>query len=331
MRGIRPTWWVLAVLLLPLSVAICGERDDKEAREYIRKALEQQNVDFVIKGRVVDQDGTLLNGVTAVVEKSKATGMFREEDTKTTEVVNGTFCFTVRTAYAVNLEFRLTGHHGSGLLDYGSSVPAEGVRIEGRTHFYDDVTVVLQKIGKLAHLHEYLAPVLWQPDGALVAWDISRIGRERTATKCVKLTANPGPEIPCVYLHIVKSETPMPAVVHDSAEISPRDGVVQLVIQDGKGGGFIRVPSQGKDQRQMLLQMTTAPADGYTARLDLTPQEVAGFRTTTPVYYYAKVNGMFGKGYICNMFYSSAVGIRDSALNFWLQPDGSTNVETTSW
>ena len=54
MHGVRPMLWALVALLLLPLVAFSAEKGEKEAREYIRKALDQQNVDFVIKGRVVD-------------------------------------------------------------------------------------------------------------------------------------------------------------------------------------------------------------------------------------------------------------------------------------
>ena len=81
----------------------------------------------------------------------------------------------------------------------------------------------------------------------------------------------------------------------------------------------------------MLLAMTTAPKEGYAPTLAFTAEELAGFRNTQAVYYYFRLNGFFGKGYLCNLLYKPTEGIQDCAPNFLLQPDGTTNVETTSW
>ena len=81
----------------------------------------------------------------------------------------------------------------------------------------------------------------------------------------------------------------------------------------------------------MLLTMTKAPTDGYSPRFDLTSEEILGFRTSQPVYFYFKLNGLYGKGRVLFLLYRPGVGITDCDPRFSVQPDGSTNVETTSW
>ena len=319
-------WLALATV----SVGMAQEPTPEATRAYIRKSVDRLNVDFVIRGKVVDQSGTPLSGVAVRIHRTKSVGMMRDEVHDESTVVNGTFAFEYKQTQGVEFEFKLNGYH-SFSTGFGSLNPPKEARIEGKTHTYDNVTVVLQKIGRLAGLHAY-APVLsWSPTGDLRVWETAGVGAERVETKCGDTSGRPGTGAQCVYAYVTKGIAPATPNGGRKGNAVPGDEVVQLVLQDGKGGGFIKVPRQGRDDRTMLLAMTTAPKEGYAPTLAFTAEELAGFRNTQAVYYYFRLNGFFGKGYLCNLLYKPTEGIQDCAPNFLLQPDGTTNVETTSW
>jgi hypothetical protein len=324
----RVVAWTLALLAFGAGCAVA--QGHKTRGEAIREMLRKVNVDFVIKGRVVDQDGNPLAGVTVDVRRSKETGPFAQKTYTDTKTVSGTFDFSFRESDFVGLEFRRDGYH-SGRLSFVGPAPTEGVRIDGQTHTYDGVTVVLQKIGRLAFLHKYGPIVTCTADGRFRVWDISRIGTERTETKCIDLPAAPGRETPCVFVRVVPSQVPIAPTLQGGDEVTPRDAAVQLVLQDGKGGGFVRAHSKGRTTLDAVLDITTAPTDGYSPALELTPEELVGLRADRNVYFYFRLNGFSGKGRIIGLTYLPDQGVRDCVLRFYLQPDGSTNVETTSW
>lgn len=312
------------------SVASAQQPTDEVTRTYIRKAVDRLNVDFVIRGKVVDQDGKLLNRVRLDTHRSMCVAMLREEHYDDTAVVDGTFELRYRQTQGVSLEFRREGYHMQ-TMGFSSLGPSTHARIEGGTHIDDNVTVVLQKIGKLATLHSYGPVLSWAPDGRLRIWDISAVGAVRTGTKCVEVLGVPPPDVACVYVRVAKSLEPVAPAMQGETTVSPRDGVVQLVVQDRKGGGFVKVAAEGRDNREMSLSMTAAPTDGYQPVLELTAGELVGFRSTQPVYFCFRLNGCLGKGYISNLLYAPASGVQECGPNFCLQPDGSTNVETTTW
>ena len=117
-------------------------------------------------------------------------------------------------------------------------------------------------------------------------------------------------------------------------EVAPRDGIVRIVIQDGQGGGFVRAHTKSRDVMGAVLDVTTAPIEGYSPTLDISADEIAAMRSggeeVNPIFYF-KLNGLYGKGFVNFVEYRARAGTLSCDVFFLLQPDGSTNVETTSW
>ena len=321
---------VLGVLLGQVCAQEGIGRERRDTERAVRDAVREMNVDFEIRGNVVDQDGGPLSGVGLRVRGLRTPGPFREEHYSLTRKVDRVFELSLSRTYAATLYFSLDGYH-SCRLGFSSRIPAEGARIEGHTHTYDDVTVVLHKIGELAQVHRHGCVLSYGLDGTLQAWDLSTVGPVRRQSRLLDLDAIPGPDVSCMYVHLVASPTPIEPQVVGGMEMTPRNAILQVVLQDGQGGGFIRVATEGRSEKEMLYATTTAPTEGYSPTLDLSPGDIAGLRVGAAVYFYCRINGLLGKGYVNSLHFRPDSGVKMCGLRFLIQPNGSTNVETRQW
>jgi len=161
---IRPDkqFWRLCGLAVMIMAggAVPAEGGAAARRAAIRKAVDRLNVDFVIRGQVVDQDGKPLDGVTVEVRRTRSVWMFRDKVFEEMRVVNGTFEFKYKDTQGIGLTFKHEGYHRSSL-GFGSLEPPPEAHIEGELHKYEQVTAVLQKIGELTSLTKHRAVLSW--------------------------------------------------------------------------------------------------------------------------------------------------------------------------
>jgi len=302
-----------------------------EQIKILRDYIEKSNVDFIIKGRVVDQESKPLQKVQVFIRGVKQTTGTATEEKNDKVIVNDSFEFSVRDSRSVCLTFLADGYYPN-VIEFGSAQPGTDAILPGKTHTYENVIVVLRKMGQLAVLNGYDPLLSYGYDGSCTSWDIAGITTEKVETRCVKGVGRPAPDVPCVYMQVIPSKAPIEPVMVGPEEAFPANRIVQLVLQDGKGGGFVRAYSKAKNAVEAGRDFTTAPTEGYSPVLTLSPEDIAGFRHAKNVYFYCKINGLLGKGYIGSFVYVPNKKVSECYLQFYIQSvKDATNVVTRSW
>jgi hypothetical protein len=337
MRTTRLHCALLALVLLGgAAVLVSQDKPDDEkakaeryAKEW-KKYIDEQNGNIYVSGEVVSSTGEPLDGVKVYIDQCIAAG-WENKHVKTTETVNKTLKFELKGVQVVYLRFVRDGYHAEEL-EFLFGEGAKPDRIEDKSFYYDNVRVVLEKIGELARLDQYDLWLRARPDGTATVWDISgvRATRRKTAYKEVRTQDLPLPGT--VYACLVPSpavdEAPSP--VEGKREQIPKGSVVRIGVSDGADGGFAFVPLEGRTPSRTLRDMKLAPEAGYRPSFDLTSDEVVSLRQDAEVCFYFKLNGFYGKGRLSSVEYldERGLGVR---ISFRLQPNGTGNVETTEW
>ncbi|MGI8904994.1 MAG: hypothetical protein ACR2IE_00695 [Candidatus Sumerlaeaceae bacterium] len=115
-----------------------------------------------------------------------------------------------------------------------------------------------------------------------------------------------------------------------SSEIIPRDTVVRLRLlntETGEGLVLAKVLSESKQLNVFPDDLSTAPSADYVSALEL-PRDTFT-KPSQKVYFYVKVNGLYGKLVVGTCSYNASAGPSADYV-MCLQPDGSRNLETST-
>jgi hypothetical protein len=349
MKRIIPSGVVCGLLLLLTAAGLLAQEkaEDKRAKaeryaKEWKKYIDEQNGNIYVSGEVVCSTGERLDGVKVNIDQCIAAG-WENKHVKTTETVNKAFKFEFKGVQVVYLRFVRDGYHAEELeLLFGEGAKPD--RIEGKNFYYDNVHVVLEKIGELALLDLYEMRLTFAPDGKASVWDIARVvkksgkpvaGSVRPVLKDVVWENIPPPGT--VYTCLVPSATDVPPAVYKGTIVSPpKRTTIRVGVNDGAGGGLIRVQPEGRTYSRVLRDMKEAPEEGWQPFIELSNEDLVGFRShSAMVCFYVKLNGMYGKGRISRAAYGrSPYGeeeILEANVEIRLQPNGTRNVETTEW
>jgi hypothetical protein len=246
----------ISVVLLAQDKGEAEAKAEKYAKEW-RKYTDEQNGNIHVSGEVVSPTGEPLAGVKVDIDRGIAAG-WEGKRLRSTETVSGRFGFVFEANHSVSLDFSLPGFHTEQTwFLFGEK--AKPTRAEGENHYYDNVRVVLEKIGELARLDEYDLWLKATPDGTATVWDISGVKGTQKKPVLKEVQAQGQPAAGTVYACLVPSAVETPAAMFGDRVISRRGSVIRVGLSDGADGGFICVPLEGRPPRRAMRDMKAAP------------------------------------------------------------------------
>jgi len=267
---------------------------------------------IVISGRVIDGEGKALSGVDLTESHSDLTMSFRtfflgvegnDGPQAARSTVSGHFSFDISDTGGVDLSFHKHGYYGKDL-SFVYVEPGPNVRIDGRVQYYD-IDVVMEKVGDVGPERTYYTSIPISAGKQLKVWVVREslpglegIVKSVTALKDVK---GPG-------LYVRETATKQ----------------LELVLGNGGSGeGFKSVVATGATRSERIAGLRRAPATGYEVILPLaiTPQG----RLKSPVFFYSKIAGLFGKGLVTGVTHDASRGWRIN-LDLYFALDGTRNV-----
>ena len=209
---------------------------------------------------------------------------------------------------------------------------------------YDNEIIVLKEIGDVGMMHEYhpsldafldsTGTVVLLSPLAKSEHEKSPWGKASGEIKRQESVSGASVSEPCLYLDFVPTKEPLPPILAGTREITPPNRYLDLAIRDNDGsGGFFVVDDQaittqaeGRTQEVIFL-MKEAPSEGYSPRLRIDNETLtSGQHGFDPIYFYVRMNGLYGKGYV-----QSASYLRGKAtvyVTLCIQHDGSRNTRT---
>lgn len=295
--------------------------------EVIRDTNREANGTIIVEGSVVDGGNQPLTKVRVSARRSIASGL-EGRSAEARYAVNGNFALVFEGNRGVSLDFYCEGYHYEHL-DFSFVRPRADAVIDGRTHTYRNVRVVMKKIGKLATLHEYSAWLKHPAKGDATVWDIAKVGAESRVSESAQVALD-GTQPPqgVVYAAIVPAGNTMPALLLGDCVFKPAGSAFRVGVSDGLGGGLCLAPPVPPESRFPMRGLLEAPEAGYVPFIDLSDQQILDSRKGQQYYFYFKLNGFYGKGQIVMILFHPDRGL-EVRMTFRLQPDGSRNVETT--
>ncbi len=331
--GTKTLYTVLIVCVV--LVSLCSAADPapvpppQTLREALREAHKKQNGIIVVEGDVMDDEGNPVPGVTAYIDRFVASG-FEGKSLESKEEFSGTIRFRFEGNSNVGIIFRRDGYHAADLF-YKFTEPADGVAVDGQTHIYRNVQVVMTKIKNLASLLRYSVWLKHPVHGEATVWDVSGVGAKKAKTAMADVTLDgTRPPEKVVYAAIVPAEHPAPVLaIGGRVVLRPTGQVFRIGISDMADGGFIMVPASAAEKtRYPMRELMEAPEEGYVPFIDLTDDQIRDSRQGNYYRFYFKMNGLYGKGKVYAINYLPERGL-ELRMDFHLQPDGSRNLETT--
>ena len=353
MNGRRLAAAVTVILLL--GAAVCAERNTRVTAEQVEKMTGQRPTEeevrrmnrlvseiensgkgrFILKGEVVDEQGKRLEGVRISIRKSLPGSLFNWEGSDRYEqhMVDGVFALDFRGYSGVTLVFAKGGYYKQEI-DYGMIEMAEklseriarGEKVSGPVLREESIRVVLEKQGEFTILEEYEGTMEYGPDGRGVVYDFGRMPKKEFLMRDVDL-GDPA-KLPqwAIYMtaeregaRLRMAEIPDPPF---NRTVS-MPAALRLITTDPEGG-FIRVATKGTEDVRPLDRMRRAPESEYEKEVMIPALEIP--RTLTPMAFYVKIKGMYGKGVLM------LVRVEKSRLlalvRVYVQKDGLRNLET---
>lgn len=287
---------------------------------FLHIAALRQNMPFRIKGRVVDEEGRPVDGVTMRIHTARAVGVrpatgpspFTDvvvgDDEQRT--IDGALEISRPSAKAVFLTLEKEGHYTRRLAFGPDDTRATSV-------VRDDLVVAFPRRGRPTTLADYLAE---RPQHARTALLVDLAGPPNPA-RCVT-TAAPAADTargPALICELQPGPDGTPLLNPINTEVgTPAPVRLRFSVPDG---GFVR--AEIRDDRAVGLEMMRAPADGYAPELGIEPP--LGGR---PVYFYFRCADKYGRGKV-----GRVLGlVRDKTVSvdveLRVQPDGTRNLET---
>lgn len=320
-------YFPLMIALMTLLLAAPGSqhaRPMKREVQQFEEILHQRYGTIVIAGTITDEEGNPLDKVMCSLA---ASAWKKDEGRHETRLFDGKFEVKYDDTDGVSLHFMKRGYHDAHF-DVSFHDPVPSAHIEGRKHTYDNVKIVLTKAKHLTKLNYSQVRLTIEPDGTRTVWDLSDATfpypeRPKGVQFGPDETINP----PAVYLRLTPSEKPKPAEKNKRGYIAtPENAYLEVVIDDGQDGGFVPAPVPHYFVRAYASQeYLQAPSEGYETVFRIPAEYLTGQLRGSP-WFYVRLNGLYGKGYIGTARYGEAYA--RVSVTFRIQPDGSRNVET---
>jgi len=315
------------------------EKKKQILKEHVRKSAKKSNGTIIIKGKVCDSKGNLLDNVEVDGYKSKDLGFWdASKDKDISDEVSGHFSFTFKDCSTVGLDFVKKGYRRA-------HVSAPGKSGLGDTHFpfrMEDTEVVLYKRGKIARLTEYSSTLEYNRgnSGTAIIIDPKHPPRHEEPITQVDNLHNLEllPDHSVFMIPGTKEDGKIDTVQIGELDEHTRDGIypkkLRLIMKAEKGG-FIEV--KPKKEIPLAIQMTEAPKEGYKKELVLSAEQLdrmkrmkrnasAGVKAKT--WFYFRVGDLYGKGYCERLRSRDRSEHLELDVGLYLQLNGSRNVET---
>ncbi len=293
-----------------------------------RQVIDQINGRISVTGRVVDQNGERLSGVTMEVSKIGVTSnlahFMREEES--TFTVDGVFEVACADCASIDLRFLKVGYYvGSYACSLGDP---DGTR--ERQLACNDVAIVLELVPRAVQVVHRRGELRFDRSGAK---QVVTLGGHRTGS------VTPGPQktlasLSPPYAYLVcdtqsdgtLSRRTVPEPQREGLTLTAPGGA-RLVFSDSGDGVVLYEPRTDSPSPSMVFrEMREAPASGY--------QNELRFDQVTEVkrlyYFYCTIGGWFGKGYVSIPRFSDKRSLDEAVANMEIQlnPDGSRDVTT---
>lgn len=294
---------------------------------------------FVLKGVVVDEQGTKMDGVSAAISQSRHTEFgTKTNTTDRTQKINGEFVVEANGADSVSLWFyrdgyyseRLTFSSDEGLPENWDSRIMRGEKLEPAVVKRDNLRVVLEKHGNLALFNEFPVDLEATASGHGKVWDLAILadGQDKEVANVRDEASLP---TQCLYLdpQITKDGQLAVQMVRLGETDVPCPSNLRIVMKGD--GGFVVTPTVATTSERQYRSMKEAPASGYRKELLLEADAIKRYFESRDdakpgAFFYVKIGNLYGKGQIV---LNSALNKSraDARLVFRLQPDDSRNVE----
>jgi len=293
-----------------------------------RQVLAQLNGRIALSGRVVDQDGNPLSGVTMRVTKTVYTSNPAEftRDEESEESVDGMFEVSCRECSTINLSFSKPGYYVTSISE--SLGRLDGERVDHLT--MEDIKVVLEVKPRAVQLFHRSGELLFDSTGVKQVVSLGGrlignlpLGPQKTLSSL---------DSPYVSL-ICKTESDG-TLARRTVPRPGREGLTmvapsgaRLVFATGGDGVVLYEPRTHSPSPSLVFrEMREAPLEGYRGEIDF--DQLPGNRQT--YYFYCRVGGLYGKGAVSAPLFRSPKNLDEavSAIGIRLNPDGSRNVTT---
>lgn len=298
----RETQTYLRLMCLLAGVLAASAQLTPEQEAEIASYMAENYGTIAVSGTVVDEATQSISGVA--VEVSQITDM-GECETEQRDV-GTTFSYSFTSAAQVVLFFFKDGYRGDRL-DYAYSAPAAGVRSEGGTQYYDNIAVILRAMTNNP-VTPYDVELALYTNGSCIAWNASNVvaGGDMRGRR-------------------VREDDPTSAVYPRMYPRAHAGGGVEIMITDGADGGFAGVDYAGGNYGDRLADMALGPDVGYEPVLAITEPRIVA--TSNNLYFYFKINSLYGKGCILSLLQKPDGGISIDML-LRVQSDGTRNLQS---
>lgn len=306
-----------------------------DMHEEARRFYDSHNGDIHVEAKIVDEHGAPIHNVV-VTENARTFNSLEGGKREGKTTVDGAYVGDFKYVSVVDLRFTNPAYHYEKRV-YAFNSPGVSAKVEGKTQRYDNETIVLGRIGIVAHLDTHRIRLESDPVRGTTLVDLHKLVGTGEAGKVVTTTAQ------IEALASVTSESQMFVRVASVSgreitpltergfgkELSPRNSQIEVVLNDGHEGGFRLCHPKQPDRARPLLELKEAPKDGYSSVLTITKEFLESQRHAdvfVPISFYCRINGLYGKGIVDGASYIN--GKIWVGLVLHLQHDGSRNVTT---
>jgi hypothetical protein len=324
-----------------ILLVACGERMPEERKmgparrmhELLGRLEEEWNGRIELSGRVTDDRGTPLSGVTVLVTRSAFSpdneSFGRDEEERL--VVDERFELSCDRCRSIRLVFLKDGHYDETV---DVSVDEAGPEGKARVVRKTNVEVALRAVGRLARLLRYSGYLESGDHGVLTVLPLEP-GFDGGTARVDRFLATGGGDLesalaaagPSLYLRAPLAEDGRLAIVPGSRKEPWHAGVpAPATLRCGwPGDGLRRFQTGGGSAPQKVFRtMVTAPTEGYESELPLDTT------SEDPVYFFCRIGGHYGKGKAQPPIFAGTRSLISSGhCEVWLNAEpGDTNLES---
>lgn len=293
-----------------------------------RQVLDQLNGRISLRGRVVDENGNPLSGVTMQVTKTVYTSnpaqFTRDEESE--QSVDGSFEVSCSACSTINLSFWKAGFYDTYISE--SLVRLDGERVNELVR--EDILIEVEAIPPAVQVLHRSGELIFATTGVK---QVVSLGGRLTGSITIGPDKSLGSlDSPYVSLNC-RTETDG-TLARRTVPRPGRDGLTmvapsaaRLVFANAGDGVVLYEPRTESPSPSMVFrEMREAPLEGYRGEIDF--DQLPGSRQT--YYFYCRVGGLYGKGAVSAPLFRSPKNLGEavSAIRIQLNPDGSRNVTT---
>jgi hypothetical protein len=321
---------MLSIALVFVPFAACSQDVKGPMHQQLEYALESFTGSIDVHGRVVDENGIPLNGVTVKYFFRDLGEILSEERIEYRYLTvdgDGRFRIRQKDVSSVRLTFFKEGYYAnSWSFGFDPEKPSQSPREVEKF----DIEIVLEKQPISAPLKKFEGILRTDSIGPVSVVEVKRMGSGETWLR----KKDTRKELPWPYVFLAAGEAdglelPISEFTFRGKRrrLGLREGSIQLE-NCGEGDGFImRSGVQAPPSRDEigLRQLLEAPESGYSSRLEVAATD----DNPETIYFYCKANGQYGKGMVSGRPIIAEEDGREvarAAILIYLNPTGSRDV-----